>query len=223
MTKMERGTSSVPDLPPARHQPRPCAEAARRNDLLRRGVLAALRRSGRYSVVTNMRVPVPEEAREAVRRGRRSLAAEARSATVVIDMVVVDARHGWAGGYSFCSTGAQSPRTRRRIEEDLRAAELVLGAHVSRVLSRAIDTVTVGIIDGSAGPEEGDDLTIAASELAESFEVPFPDSEADFSASRAACPAHSAPGADAARRAEEGECSTNEIAEPANCRGRRGP
>lgn len=177
MKKTAGRKSTVPAPPPPRHPPRPCAAAARRNDLLRRGVLAALRRSGRYSVVTNMRVRVPEAAREAVRRGRRSLAAEARSDTVVIEMVVVDARHGWAGGYAFCSPGAQSPRTRRRIEEDLRAAELVLGAHVSRVLSRGIDTVTVGIIDGSADSEEGDDLTIAASEIAESFEVPFPDPE----------------------------------------------
>lgn len=90
-------------------------------------VLAALRRSGRYSVVTNMRVPVPEEAREAVRHGRRSVATQARCETVVIDMVVVDAPNGWAGGYAFCSPGAQSLRARHRIEEDLRAAELVLG------------------------------------------------------------------------------------------------
>jgi hypothetical protein len=204
MTKIDRGKSSVPALPPPRHQPRPSAEAARRNDLLRRGVLAALRRSGCYSVVTNMRVRVPEEAHEAVRRGRRSVATQARCDTVVIDMVLVDAPNGWAGGYAFCSPGAQSLRARRRIEENLRAAELVLGPHVSRTMASGIDTVTVGIIDGCADPEECDDLTIAVSEIADSFEVPVPPKETGSFDPPGGCPARSAPGVDAARRGRKG-------------------
>lgn len=177
MKKPDKGSPSVSPLPPLRRRVRPSVLAARRNDLLRRGVLAALRRSGRYSVITNMHVTVPEAARELVRGFRRSVGAppttEARCDTVIIDMVVVDATNGWAGGYAFCANGAQSPRKRGRIEENLRAAEVVLAAHVSRVLARDIRTATVGIIDGSADPEESDDLTVAASEIADLFEVPF--------------------------------------------------
>jgi hypothetical protein len=147
-------------------------------------VLEALRGSGRYSVVANARILVPESARAAVRRAGGGYVAtrlplEGRCETVVIDMVVVDERNGWAGGYAFCRHGAQSLLARRRIEDDLRAAELVLRAYLGTTRSAPIHTVTVGIIDGSAEAEHADDLTISVSEIADHFEIAFsnPDDE----------------------------------------------
>jgi hypothetical protein len=179
MKRVDRERTPVPSLPPLRRPLRPTAASARRNDLLRQGVLAALRGSGRYSVVTNMRVPVTEAARSAVRRADglyvgASLPIEGRCDTVVIDMVVVDASNAWAGAYAFCRPGAQSPLARRRVEEDLRAAELVLRAHLARLLRLDFRTVVVGIIDQSADPEHVDDLTIPASEISDHFEIDFP-------------------------------------------------
>jgi hypothetical protein len=46
-------------------------------------------------------------------------------------------------------------------------------------LSVAIDTVTVGIIDGSAEPEICCDLTIAACEIAGHFEIAFCDPDVE--------------------------------------------
>jgi hypothetical protein len=91
MKRVDRERTPVPSLPPLRRPFHPTAASARRNDLLRQGVLAALRGSRRYSVVTNMRVPVTEAARRAVRRADRlyvgaSLPIEGRCDTVVIDM-----------------------------------------------------------------------------------------------------------------------------------------
>jgi hypothetical protein len=173
-----------PPLPPPRRRIPTAQHPGRRNDVLRRGVLEALRASGRYSVIANARVPVTEPARAAVRRAgggyvAAALPIEGTRETVVVDLVVVDESAGWAGAYSFCRRGAQSPLARRRIEEDLRAAELVLRAHLNRILPAPIKTVTVGIIDGSADPEQTDDITIAACEIADLFEIEFdnPDPE----------------------------------------------
>lgn len=181
MKKWERTNAGLPKLPPARRRTRPTRAAGRRNDLLRRGVLSALAGSRRYTVVRNMRVPVTAEARAAVHRANGgyvgvSLPADEGSDTVVLDMVVVDEGNAWAGGYSFCSDGAQSPQARRRVADDLRAAELTLRDHLSGVLDVEIKTVVVGIIDG--GPvdlENADDLTIPAHEIAGHFEVTFRD------------------------------------------------
>jgi hypothetical protein len=169
-------------LPPPRRRIHADRHPARRNDLLRRGVIAVLRSSGRYSVITSASVPVPDAARAAVRRASggylaASLPIEGRCDMVVLDLLVVDENERWAGAYAFCRQGAPSALARSRIEDDLRAAELVLRAHLRQTLSAPIDVVTVGIIDGSAEPDEADDLTIAACEIAEHFEVAFPDPE----------------------------------------------
>jgi hypothetical protein len=167
----------MPPLPPARRM-RPSRTAARLNDRVKREVLSALRGSGRYEVVANCRIPVTEQAREAVRQAGGgytgvSLPLAGRCETIVVDMVVVDKRDAWAGAYAFCRSGAQTPLARRRIEENLRATELVLRAYLSRTFGVMVRTVTVGIVDGSARADEPDDLTIAACEVAAHFEVPF--------------------------------------------------
>ena len=43
-----------------------------------------------------------------------------------------------------------------------------------------VDTVTVGIIDHAADPDECDDITIAAGEIAEGFGIEFPDLESFY-------------------------------------------
>lgn len=180
---MKKEGRRLPPLPPPRRRTRATRNLARRNDLLRRGVLAALGCSGRYSVVANARIPVPETARAAVRRANGGYVAasfpiEGCCETVVVDMVVVDERNAWAGAYAFCRYGAQSSLARRRVEDDLRAAELVLRAHLTRLLDVDVRTVVVGIIDNSADPEHADDLTISASEISDHFEIDFVDPEA---------------------------------------------
>jgi hypothetical protein len=172
----------LPPLPPPRRRIPADGHPGRRNDLLRRGVIEALRGSGRYSVLTNASVPVPDMARAAVRRAgggylAASLPLDGRCDMVVLDLLVVDERHRWAGAYAFCREGAPSALARSRIEEDLRAAELVLRAHLRQMLSAPIDVVTVGVIDGSADPEHANDLTIAACEIADHFEIPFEGAE----------------------------------------------
>jgi len=169
---------SLPRLPPARRQIGGGRNPGRRNDVLRRGVLDALRGSGRYSVVANARIPVSEAARAAVRRANggylaASLPADGAGETMTVDLVI-DASNRWAGAFAFCGRGAQSTLARRRIADDLRAAELMLRAHLVASLAVPIETVTVGIIDGSADPEDSDDITIAASEIADRFEISFP-------------------------------------------------
>lgn len=169
---------SRPPLPPPRRRIPAALNPRRRNDLLRRGVLESLRRSGHYSVIANARIPVPESARAAVRRAgggyvAASLPVEGCCETVTFDLVV-DERNRWAGAFAFCRRGAQSPLARRRIEDDLRAAELVLRAHLVAALAVPIETVIVGIIDGSADPEQADDITIAACEIEGSFGIVFP-------------------------------------------------
>jgi hypothetical protein len=172
----------LPALPPPRRRIPADHHPARRNDVLRRGLIAALRSSGRYSVLTNASVPVPDAARAAVRRAgggylAASLPVEGHCDQIVVDLLVIDPNERWAGAYAFCRQGAPSALARSRIEEDLRAAELVLHTHLRQTLSLPVDVVTVGIIDGSADPEHANDLTIAACEIADHFEVAFPDPE----------------------------------------------
>jgi hypothetical protein len=172
--------TKLPALPPERRSIRRAPTAARRNDLIRRSVVAALRASGRYEVITNLKVPVTRDARDTVRRAAGgyvgiSLPADGPCEEITVDMVVVDENEAWAGAYAFCRRGAQSPLARRRVEEDLRAAELVLRAHLARLLRLDFRTVVVGIIDQSADPEHVDDLTIPASEISDHFEIDFPD------------------------------------------------
>jgi hypothetical protein len=173
----------LPPLPPPRRRIAAGPNPGRRNDVLRRGVLEALRGSGRYAVVANARIPVSEAARAAVRRAgggyvAASLPLEGVCATVTVDLVV-DRENRWAGAFTFCRPGAQSSLARRRIENDLRAAELLLRDYLGRTLAIPVETVTIGIIDGSAVPDRTDDITIAAAEIADLFEIPFLDPVAE--------------------------------------------
>ena len=168
---------NMPPLPPARRKAFSTRHPGRRADALRRCVLKALCGSGRYSVVANARIPISDAARAAVRRAgggyfAASFPADGARETVTVDLVV-DPTNRWAGAFAFCGCGAQSTLARRRIERDLRAAELVLRGHLDRILPVPIKTVTVGIIDLSADPADADDLTIAACEIADLFEIDF--------------------------------------------------
>lgn len=190
----KRETKKLPALPPARRRIRPTPTAGRRNDLVRRTVCAALRASGRYEVISNLRVPVTETAREMVRRAAGgylgvSLPADGPAEEVVADIVVVDEKAAWAGAYAFCRSDAQSPLARRRVEQDLRGVELVLRSHLNRLLGIEIGTVVVGIIDETADAEHADDLTISAAEIAAHFDVPYGDPDNETFAMPVAGPA----------------------------------
>lgn len=173
--------ASQPDaLPPRRRRTRIDVRAARRNDLLRLRLADALRGSGSYTVRRNVRVPLTAESRRCVRLARgayigASLPCGDRAAeNTLIDMIVIDERNGWAGGYNFCWGGSHSSRARRRIAGELRAVELVLRAFLARSAAlKRIATVTVGIIDGAASSSETDDLTITLDEIADHFSIRF--------------------------------------------------
>ena len=169
-----------PPLPPRRRGVHGGDDPGRRNDLLRRAVMSALRTSGRYFVVANARLPVTERARTLVKRAggsfiAASLPIDGPSETVTVDLLVVDAQNRWGGAYAFCRPGAQTHLARTRIAADLRAAELVLRDHVEARFGVGIDTVTVAIIDGSAEADRTDDLTLTRDEIADHFEIAFSD------------------------------------------------
>jgi len=166
-------------FPPTRRRIRIDVRAARRNDLLRARLTDALRGS-RYAVRRNVRVPLSAESRRWVRRAKGAYigaslpCGDGTAESTVIDMIVIDERNGWAGGYGFCWGGSHSSRARRRIAGDLRAAELVLRAYLARSsASKDIAAVTVGIIDGAANNSESDDLTISLDEIADHFDIRF--------------------------------------------------
>ncbi|WP_334503190.1 hypothetical protein [Bradyrhizobium sp. AZCC 1678] len=97
---------------------------------------------------------------------------DAAAESTLVDMVVIDERNGWAGGYAFCWGGSHSSRARRRIARDLLAVELVLRAYLARSsASKDIAAVTVGIIDGAAHIAESDDLTLSLDEIADHFDI----------------------------------------------------
>ncbi|MDT4738417.1 hypothetical protein [Bradyrhizobium sp. WYCCWR 12699] len=169
---------SLPRLPPARRKTGSARHPGRCNDILRRGVLAALRASGRYAVFANARIPISDAARAAVRRANgayvsASFPVDGARETVTVDLVV-DAANGWAGAFAFCGRGAHSTLARRKIAADLRAAELLLCSHLAASLGVPVKTVTVGIIDHAADPDDSDDITIAPSEISDRFDIFFP-------------------------------------------------
>lgn len=170
---------AFPPLPLFRRRIRADRWAARQNDLLRARLADALRRSGRYLVVSNMRVALTAESRRLVRRASGGYlgvslphGGDLPSGGAVVDMVVIDESYAWAGAYAFCWRGAQSALVRRHVETALRRIELVLRSHL-RSLGYPVSTATVGIIDGGAEADQADDLTISLSEIGDHFDLPL--------------------------------------------------
>lgn len=77
----------------------------------------------------------------------------------------------------FTFKRARSPRANRRIERDIRAAELVLRAHVRSAGWKSIGTVTVGIIADEPTSDFADDLIVSAKELEDRLGVSITDTE----------------------------------------------
>jgi hypothetical protein len=176
--KVVVASPSANALPTTRRRIRLDVRAARRNDLLRTRLTDALRGSGRYAVRRNVRVPLSAESRRWVRRAKGAYigaslpCGDGAGESTRVDMLVIDERNGWAGGYTFCWGGSHSLRARRRIARDLRAVELVLRDYLSRSLAPIdVATVTVGIIDGAANNSESDDLTISLDEIPDHFDI----------------------------------------------------
>lgn len=171
-------SSLVTELPMTQRKFRRDMRAARRDDLLRTRLAGALRASGRYAVRRDVRVPLSAESRRWVRQANGAYlgvslpCGDHAAERTLVDMVVIDQRNGWAGGYSFCWGGSQSSRARRRIARDLRAVELVLSDYLFRALAPVdVATVTVGIIDGAANNSDLDDLTISLNEIPDHFDI----------------------------------------------------
>jgi hypothetical protein len=166
-------------FPPTRRRIRIDVRAARRNDLLRARLTDALCGS-RYAVRRNVRVPLSAESRRWVSRAKGAYigaslpCGDGTAESTVIDMVVIDERNGWAGGYAFCWGGSHSSRGGGGSREicarpNWCCAPIWLG----RRRRKDIATVTVGIIDGAANSSESDDLTISLDEIANHFDIRF--------------------------------------------------
>jgi hypothetical protein len=130
-----------------------------------------------YVVHRNVRVPLTLRAKQLIRKAKGAYLGTAlpcNDAVVghsTLDLLVIDRRNSWAGGYTVCWGESHSARARRRLARDLRAIELVLGAHVGCCTGQHVETVTVGLIDGAANSVDGDDLTIALTEIEDHFDL----------------------------------------------------
>ncbi|MDT4738418.1 hypothetical protein [Bradyrhizobium sp. WYCCWR 12699] len=153
-------------LPGARGS-RPTPAAGRHKNVARRAVIAAPQASGSYQATANLRISVAEKSRHSVKRVLGlSLAVEGPCETVVLDT-----RNSWAGSYAFCHQRAQPPMARRRVKEDLRAADFMLSEHLARFLRRDFRAVVVGIIDRPANPDQVDDVPTSA--ISDHFQIDF--------------------------------------------------
>jgi len=160
---------------------RPDRRAVRHLDVLRFRLANALQTSGRFEVRRNVVVRLSDDAIGLVRRSKGayigiSLPRHSQSSVCTsLDLLVIDERENWAGGFVVSHECARSPRAMRRLERDIRAVELVLRAHVRNSGWKSVDTVTVGIIDGGHPSSDANDLVIFVNELEERLGVSLVD------------------------------------------------
>lgn len=148
--------------------------------LLEMGIVAALRASRRFEVLSNIPIPItaaadslvastPSETLERIHL--RYDAPVVRS--VNLDFVVIDTQSGWAGGYD-CKrgNGALTQRLLRPLVRDVECAGLLLRGFLRDRGYASIDQVTVGLIDiyGSSGVPQH--LAVNLADLDDHFSVP---------------------------------------------------
>lgn len=152
--------------------------------LIQRTLGDALAGSGRFEVMTEVRVPITEAAQDLLTsnnspRDLAKIQLKADSKTtrmVALDLIVVEPAVGWAGVYDVKrGNGMTESRKRGPIELDLRAARLVLSSFLAKSGYDGIKTVTSAVIDFYGASGFSKDMKLTKDELDEHFGVPVVD------------------------------------------------
>jgi hypothetical protein len=152
--------------------------------LIQRTLGDALAASGRFEIMTEVRVPITEAAQDLLtsNNSHRDLAkiqlkADSKTTRMVpLDLIVVDTESGWAGVYDVKrGNGMTESRKRGPIELDLRAARLVLASFLAKCGYDGIRTVTSAVIDFYGASGFSKDMKLTKDELDEHFGVPVVD------------------------------------------------
>jgi hypothetical protein len=152
--------------------------------LIQRTLGDALAASGRFEIMTEVRVPITEAAQDLLtsKNSHRDLAkiqlkADSKTIRMVpLDLIVVDTESGWAGVYDVKrGNGMTESRKRGPIELDLRAARLVLSSFLAKCGYDGIGAVTSAVIDFYGASGFSKEMKLTRDELDEHFGVPVVD------------------------------------------------
>jgi hypothetical protein len=152
--------------------------------LIQRTLGDALAASGRFDILTEVRLPITEAAHDLLTsdnsdRDLRKIKLKADSNTlrmVAIDLVVVDTQSGWAGAYDVKrGNGTTESRKRGPIELDLRATRLILASFLAKCGYDGIRSVTSAVIDYYGASGFSKEMRLTGGELDEHFGVPVVD------------------------------------------------
>ena len=152
--------------------------------LIQRTLGDALAASGRFDILTEVRLPITEAAHDLLTsdnsdRDLRKIKLKADSNTlrmVAIDLVVVDTESGWAGAYDVKrGNGTTESRKRGPIELDLRATRLILASFLAKCGYDGIRSVTSAVIDYYGASGFSKEMRLTGEELDEHFGVPVVD------------------------------------------------
>jgi hypothetical protein len=152
--------------------------------LIQRCLSDALAASGRFEILTEVRLPITGAAHDLLTsdnsdRDLRKIKLKADSNTlrmVAIDLVVVDTESGWAGAYDVKrGNGTTESRKRGPIELDLRATRLILASFLAKCGYDGIRSVTSAVIDYYGASGFSKEMRLTREELDEHFGVPVVD------------------------------------------------
>ena len=152
--------------------------------LIQRTLGDALAASGRFDILTEVRLPITEAAHDLLTsdnsdRDLRKIKLKADSNTlrmVAIDLVVVDTQSGWAGAYDVKrGNGTTESRKRGPIELDLRATRLILASFLAKCGYDGIHSVTSAVIDYYGASGFSKEMRLTGEEIDEHFGVPVVD------------------------------------------------
>lgn len=152
--------------------------------LIQRSVGDALAASGRFEILTEVRLPITEAAHDLLTsensdRDLEKIKLKADSKTlrmVAIDLVVVDTESGWAGAYDVKrGNGTTESRKRAPIEFDLRATRLILPSFLAKCGYEGIRSVTSAVIDYYGASGFSKEMRLTKEELDGHFGVPVID------------------------------------------------
>jgi hypothetical protein len=152
--------------------------------LIQRTLGDALAASGRFEILTEVRLPITEAAHDLLTsdnsdRDLRKIKLKADSNTlrmVAIDLVVVDTESGWAGAYDVKrGNGTTESRKRGPIELDLRATRLILASFLAKCGYDGTRSVTSAVIDYYGASGFSKEMRLTREELDEHFGVPVVD------------------------------------------------
>jgi hypothetical protein len=149
----------------------------RHGPLIARVLADALQASGRFEVFTEMAIPIPSVADDLLmsRDSKTDLArirqhVEVPARRITVDLVAVDRKGGWAGGYDV-KRGKGESRRRGPVQRDLLALRLVLASHLAN-LGFDIDRVDTAVIDYFGASGFNRYIKLSRDELDDHFGIP---------------------------------------------------